>query len=1061
MTFLADLHIHSRFSLATSKELSARNLDAWARAKGLNVIATGDCVHPAWLKELREQLVRDEESGLYKLAVAHEKLPFLPEKNCLDSQKDPLFLLETEISSIFKKNGRVRKVHTLVYLPSLEDAEHLARRLEKLGNIASDGRPILGLDPKVLLELTLETVPNAVLVPAHIWTPWFSLFGSRSGFDSIEECFEDLTGEIFALETGLSSDPLMNRYISALDRYALISNSDAHSGSKLAREANIFAGSPSYTGIFSALKASARREAGQDKLPCRFLGTMEFFPEEGKYHLDGHRACNVSLNPLETRKLNGICPVCHKALTIGVLHRVMELADRTSPAAPPMEPSFRSIMPLQEMVAEILDVGPLSHKVMNEYGRMLATLGSELNILLTLPLSELASYHQDLAIACQRLRQGQVQLKAGYDGAFGKVCIFSEEEQAQRGRKGKKQFVRDNALLCQAAEPASRPAESQRSPSQDSLAELLDFRALEKNRENAAAVKRRLYSPAQQSAIEEQLTPALVLAGPGSGKTHLLMGRIGYLLKQDYKAEDILAITFTRRAAEAMQSRLQTQLDVKTLPLCTTLHAFCYQTLVSGLPNLLLQSEDSALRLFLSANPDLEAKEGRKIWERINQLREERRLALDDGSDYSRQFANYLAAQKAFAPNTICDFTQLVELALVFFQSQPRRFSAVLVDEIQDCSPLNLALIKALLPPKGTGFFGIGDPDQAIYSFRGSVENIDQALRSLWPDLKVHQLDQSFRSGQKILDAAHSLLRTPKCGELRAANDFECQLYFCQMPDEQAESRWIARKISSLLGKSSHSLHDGQGSEADILLAPSDIAVLVRFRQLMPAIAKSLDKAGIPTSCPAVEAFWHDSCVQQLLELLDPTSPSDSLPFDKTALPRPEELLPWLETQSWSGYQPGKSTAFRKLCQLWKDCGNWKTFFEQLLWLKKEENVREKSEAVRLLTLHAAKGLEFQAVFLPALEEGILPADMSLLTTGKHNQEEWERQRREEARLCYVGITRASRLLYISRAESRMLYGQRRTLPVSSFFEGIQQYFKKSHITEKTRKVQVRESLLD
>ncbi|MCR5813769.1 MAG: UvrD-helicase domain-containing protein [Desulfovibrio sp.] len=1060
MTFLADLHIHSRFSLATSKDLSARNLDAWARAKGLNVIATGDCVHPAWRKEMREQLVRDEDSGLYKLAVAREKLPFLPEKTCLETKQDPLFLLETEISSIYKKKGRVRKVHTLVYLPSLEDADLLAKRLEKLGNIASDGRPILGLDPKILLELTLEIVPNAVLVPAHIWTPWFALFGSRSGFDRIEECFEDLTQEIFALETGLSSDPLMNRYISALDGYALISNSDAHSGSKLAREANIFAGKPSFAGIFSALKASARRDPKQDELSCRFLGTMEFFPEEGKYHLDGHRACHVSLNPLETRELQNICPVCHKPLTIGVLHRVMELADRTSPASPPLEPRFQSIMPLQEMIAEILNVGPTSRKVQTEYGRMLASLGSELDILLQVPLTDLSSYSQDLAIACGRLRQGQVQLKAGYDGEFGRVRIFTDEEQAQRGRKKSIYAVPGTQSLLTEALPkqtaTSRQTDSSRSPSQENLSELLRFQALQ-NKSKTPQTAKCVYSQAQQAAIQTSLAPTLVLAGPGSGKTHLLMGRIGYLLEQGHKAEKILAITFTRRAAEEMRKRLMTQLGHDNLPVCTTLHAFCYQILRQAKPDLLLQSEDSALRLFLHANPTLDKTEGRKIWEIINRLREECRL---DASDYARLFANYLAAQKSLSDHQICDFTQLVESALAFFQAQPSQFSAVLVDEIQDCSPLNLALIKTLLPPNGSGFFGIGDPDQAIYGFRGSVENIELALRRLWPNLYVRKLDQSFRSAQEILNTAQSLLQTPHCGKLMAAKNLSCQLHFCQVADEQAESRWIARTISQLLGKSSHSLEDSQKTE-DEVLAPSDIAVLVRFKQLMPPIAKSLTAAGIPVFCPAVDAFWHDSCIEQLLELLDPTQQSPSFPFDKNALPKPEAMLPWLETQSWSGYQPGKSTAFRKLCQMWRECGDWEKFFQELLWLKNEENYREKSEAVRLLTLHAAKGLEFQAVFLPAMEEGILPADLSSFAACRQNEEERERQKKEEARLCYVGITRASRLLYVSRAESRMLYGKRRAMTVSSFFEGIQEYFKKSRVTEKTRKIQVVGSLLN
>ena len=321
MTFIADLHIHSRFSRATSKQLSPRHLAAWARCKGINVLGTGDFTHPQWRDELRQQLVRDEASGLYRLSGPAEDLDFLQGKTPPDAD-GPLFLLQTEISSIYKRQGKVRKVHNLIFVPTLDDADRLSQRLELVGNLHSDGRPILGLDSRDLLEMTLDVCPGAVLVPAHVWTPWFALFGSKSGFDRLEDCFDDLSSHIFALETGLSSDPGMNRMVSRLDGYALISNSDAHSGANLGREANFFAGAPSYDGIFAALRAAARRlPPEQQPGDCRFLGTMEFYPEEGKYHLDGHRACNVVLEPREALALDNICPVCGKPLTIGVLPR--------------------------------------------------------------------------------------------------------------------------------------------------------------------------------------------------------------------------------------------------------------------------------------------------------------------------------------------------------------------------------------------------------------------------------------------------------------------------------------------------------------------------------------------------------------------------------------------------------------------------------------------------------------------------------------------------------------------------------------------------------------------
>ena len=344
--FRADLHIHSRFSRATSKKLGVPLLAAWARLKGLTVLGTGDFTHPKWREELHEHLRYDEQSGLYLLKnpdSANEILPELPvavvggaklldpdgirlSEDAGGSSAAPThFMLQCEISSIYKRGGKVRKVHNLVFMPDLETAERFSQKLGEIGNLNADGRPILGLDSRDLLELVLEAHPQAFLVPAHIWTPWFSLFGSKSGFDRLDDCFGDLSGEVFALETGLSSDPAMNRLWSALDNHRLISNSDAHSGENLGREANVFAGDISYQGILRALKAPATADA------TRFLGTLEFFPEEGKYHMDGHRKCNVLLSPEETRSLGGICPVCGGPLTVGVLNRVMELADRQTP----------------------------------------------------------------------------------------------------------------------------------------------------------------------------------------------------------------------------------------------------------------------------------------------------------------------------------------------------------------------------------------------------------------------------------------------------------------------------------------------------------------------------------------------------------------------------------------------------------------------------------------------------------------------------------------------------------------------------------------------------------
>ncbi|MDR2160799.1 MAG: endonuclease Q family protein, partial [Desulfovibrio sp.] len=434
-SFRADLHIHSRYSRATSPRLSPALLAAWAGRKGLAVIGTGDFTHPQWQEELARTLVPDEESGLYRLrdpaspeAVLPE--PPLPQSPPRGRPDPPFFLLQGEISSIYKRGGKTRRVHNLVYMPHLEAARSFCRRLGAAGNLAADGRPILGLDSRDLLEMVLETHPQAFLIPAHIWTPWFSLFGSKSGFDSLEECFGDLAPRIFALETGLSSDPAMNRLWSRLDGCRLVSNSDAHSGENLGREANVFSGSPSYSGILEALRNPAAPG------PVRFLGTLEFYPEEGKYHLDGHRACNVRLSPEETRRLEGRCPVCGLPVTVGVLHRVMELADRTAPVYAAGEDSlgdngFLSLAPLPELLSEILGTGPKSRKVTDVYVRALARFGSELGILLDWDPAELARFLPPLGEAVARMRRGEVLLEGGYDGAYGRVTVFSDEERRE------------------------------------------------------------------------------------------------------------------------------------------------------------------------------------------------------------------------------------------------------------------------------------------------------------------------------------------------------------------------------------------------------------------------------------------------------------------------------------------------------------------------------------------------------------------------------------------------------------------------------------------------------
>ncbi len=417
MDFIADLHIHSYLSRATSKQMDLENLYKWAQFKGLSVIGTGDYTHPVWFSEIEKKL-EPAEPGLFRLKKQY--------RTQIDKDIPPScrsfvrFMLSVEISNIYKKNDKVRKVHSLIYSPDLGSAGRVNKALDKIGNIKSDGRPIIGMHTKDLLKTALDASEDNVLIPAHIWTPHFSVLGAASGFDSIEECFEELTPNIFALETGLSSDPPMNWMISDLDRFVLVSNSDAHSPAKLAREANLFTCGLSYFEMMDALR---------NKDPKRFAGTLEFFPEEGKYFYDGHRNCGQRMSPEETISKGGKCPGCGKRVTEGVLHRVSVLADRKRGFEPEKRFGFESIIPLTELISGIHNCGVNTKKVAREYMGLLETFGNELYILRQCPAADLKQAgFEKLSHSLERMRSGQVSVTEGYDGEFGVIDVINKQE---------------------------------------------------------------------------------------------------------------------------------------------------------------------------------------------------------------------------------------------------------------------------------------------------------------------------------------------------------------------------------------------------------------------------------------------------------------------------------------------------------------------------------------------------------------------------------------------------------------------------------------------------------
>lgn len=417
MPFIADLHIHSRYSRAVSKDMVPESLYRWAQLKGIGVVGTGDFTHPAWFAELQDKL-EPAEPGLYRLKpeLAKQVDSDVPE-SC---RAEVRFMLTSEISSIYKRGERTRKVHNLILASSFTDVASITDKLARIGNLQADGRPILGLDSEELLRIVLERAPEALLIPAHAWTPHFSVFGANSGFDSLEECFGELTPHIKVIETGLSSDPPMNWRLSQLEGITLISNSDAHSPSKLGREANVLNTAMSFKDIIEAFTS------GDSTL---FPGTIEFFPEEGKYHYDGHRACKVRLTPDETRKHNQLCPECGKPVTVGVMHRVEVLADQPTGHRPKNALSYWSLVPLVELIAEINGTGVQAKSVNEIYTRLLASLGNELSILMDIPIPDIHEAGGSLlATAIERMRAGQVNIAPGYDGEYGKVRLLEPED---------------------------------------------------------------------------------------------------------------------------------------------------------------------------------------------------------------------------------------------------------------------------------------------------------------------------------------------------------------------------------------------------------------------------------------------------------------------------------------------------------------------------------------------------------------------------------------------------------------------------------------------------------
>ncbi len=1164
MEFIADLHIHSYLSRATAKNLNLEHLNLWAQLKGITVVATGDFTHPQWFSELSEKLEPAEE-GLFKLksAFGAETAPMVP-ASC---EAPVRFILSVEISNIYKKAEKTRKVHNVILAPSLEVAKRIKERLARIGNVASDGRPILGLDSKRLLEMVLEVSPDVVFIPAHIWTPWFSILGSKSGFDSIEECFDDLTPEVFALETGLSADPAMIWRLSSLDHFTLVSNSDAHSPSNLGREANLFDTDLSYPAIRDALRTGDLNS---------FLGTLEYFPEEGKYHFDGHRKCGVRLSPVETLKNKKLCPVCGKPVTIGVMHRVEELADREVGEKPTGVHSYTSVLPLTDVLSEVLQVGPKSKKVTSVCRTLFEKCGSEFEILRKAPLDALDRHGPPLlGEAIQRMRHGQVQIAPGYDGEFGTISLFTKEERQQLLRQERlfampskaKPTVQPQALQPSMFETGQTfgsrgaPTHSGRheaDPGTNRKSALSTPSAICTKKADQAATRQGFFlqrkdgpsqhylptfqcllgnvNKAQQEAVQHIGGPLLIVAGPGTGKTRTLTHRIGYLIAKGIACpEQVLALTFTNKAAQEMTKRLRLIADEEgVLGKITikTFHALCLdiisceaEAIGINTPVCILNEADrkDVLRIAMQQEEN-DVSPGKADLDNmlhLISLAKQQMLSPEDDlgeaapgfipSGFKGAYGSY---QELLLNNHLVDFDDLVFKTVKLFENHEalqreyqRRFAYISVDEYQDINYAQYRLIRLLTTPFHD-ICVIGDPDQAIYGFRGADVRYFQRFCQDYPAAKTISLTQNYRSTETILRASGQVMGAGTSdGERRgiwSGIHGSKAVTIVELPTERAEAEYVVKTIEQEVGGISHfSVDSGRIDTAQEKKEHtfSDFVVLYRVKEQAKAVKEAFERSGIPFQAVGDQKLATRRGIRELISYLKVGLSLESdldvgriLNFPQrgisqtsvdaykrwsatmgvpllTVLNRAREaprllpkaqagLIAFLENVKGLRDKIRGRDVYEQLqvilgqFSIADEMSNERTFEEHVatllalsksfaedsnqflahLALQGEQDLFDpEAESVALMTMHAAKGLEFPVVFVIGCEDGLIPY---------RRKEQDHDDLTEERRLFYVAMTRAQDKIFLTHAAKRRWFGKRTVQCVSPFLQAIEEGLK-------------------
>jgi DNA helicase II / ATP-dependent DNA helicase PcrA len=1044
--FHADLHIHSRFSRACSRDCDIEHLAWWALRKGITVAGTGDFTHPGWAEELKETLI-PAEPGLFRLRPEMaDRVRRTSPQSCGEQVR---FMLSAEVSTIYRGGERTRKVHHLLYAPTFEAADRITAALSKIGNLASDGRPILGLDSRHLLEITLDGGPGCYLVPAHVWTPWFAVLGSKSGFDAVADCYADLAGEVFAIETGLSSDPPMNWQCSSLDAYRLVSNSDAHSPPMLGREATTFGTPLDYFTMADALRTG-------DGL----IGTIEFYPEEGKYHLDGHRKCGVRFEPAQTREHGGSCPECGKQVTVGVLHRVAELADRPAGYRPEGAPRFTNLVQLPQIVGEILGTGAKSKKVGAEVSRLVAALGPELGILGDLPVSDLSQAGGTLlGEAISRLRRGEVRREAGYDGEYGVVRLFGPGE------------LDRSAALFEVTRPPPAGRVTEFPPRQPGNGDLASGNAPGRGLAAPGVARPGRLTPAgraqpgdldldQQAAVLAD-GPLMIIAGPGTGKTRALAHRIAYeIAERGAPPKSCLAITFTRRAAREMRERLAVlaprQADEITV---TTFHGLGLMILRehperAGLTGSFRIADDAA-RLEIATGLAGSQRDGR-------------RLLADTAGDPARR-QRLVTALRA---RDLVDLDGLIELPAALLRDWPalagrlrERWPRISVDEYQDIDAAQYELLR-LLAGNGSGLTAIGDPDQAVYGFRGADVGFFLHFAADYPGTTTLRLTRNYRASGTIVAGALQAIAPATLvpgRTLQAVRPRGAPILFHEAADERAEAAWIAAAIDGLLGGSSfHSLDsgraDGQGLDGIDL---SDVAVLYRTDAQAGPLGQALTRAGLPFQKSSHDLLERRTGVPDIVREMRLASAGTAggtriagragtgggtghseVPGARGTRAGPGATVAGrlrAAVRRLAAIGPGSAapavdvrSAGEVLAPLARRCGrDLERFLTEISLGAMADTLDPRAEAITLLTLHAAKGLEFEVVFLAGCEKGLLPLWLPGAAPAAAPD------LAEERRLLFVGMTRARARLFLSCAARRTRHGTTAAAGPSPFLAAI------------------------